>query len=100
MFIAGPKIISTPFAWHSFANAFPISSINFLSQELAVVTAVGKQVEGILGPNCFSSGVSGSFLSPCGPSDILIEGIPSLSIGFVRQLSNPEQRLAFSSKVI
>ncbi|HQE50295.1 MAG TPA: hypothetical protein PKV93_13215, partial [Fervidobacterium sp.] len=69
--------------------------ISSLSQELAVVTAVGKHVEGTL--VCW---FGTSFLNPCGPSLILIEGIPNLSMGFVCQLSNPEHKLAFSSSVI
>jgi hypothetical protein len=60
---------------------------------------VGKQVAGSLVLAEWSSSRT-CFLKPCGPSVIMMDGMPSLSMGFVCQESKPEHRLAFSSSVI
>ena len=80
MFVPGPRITETFSARHSCAMACPSSYHNFSSQEQADVAAGGKQVvETVLPRPIFVLFLflASCFLSPFGPSVIMIFGKPS-----------------------
>ena len=67
-----------------------------MSQEDAKAEAVGKQVAGTL----VESPAPSTFLSPCGPSVMHMEGIFNRSMACVFHQPSPENNNAFSSSVI
>ena len=90
----------TPIVTASSASASPISSPSASSQLFATPAAVGKQVAGRLAFNPKWSPAPACLLSPCGPSDITIDGIPYFSKSTVSHVFFPDIIIAFSASVI
>lgn len=84
----------------SSASAAPISSPNFSSQLFATDAAVGKHVAGSEAFRPKWSPAPACLRNPCGPSDIVIDGIPYFSKSTVCHVFFPDIINAFSSRVI
>jgi len=93
--------ITPTFSWrHSSPRATPTSKIRSRFQVAARADAVGKQVAGTLSFSPIWSASPACLRKPWGPSVTMMEGIPRCSMPFKYQKFNPEQRDAFSSRVI
>ena len=87
-----------PYLCASLPIAAPILYEFSGSQLHATVAAVGKEVAGSLSVTPLSP-PSFCTLSPCGPSDIRSDGMPSLRTGLVNIKSVPATSATFSSMV-
>lgn len=88
MFTVGPRSACAPFTLDWSARYLPIRVARLMSKVAPIAVPFGRHPEGIESKNRVP-------LTPFGPSDNLIEGIPSLLIGTVCQKSLPMKWLIF-----